>query len=725
MIGQLRKIFIFILIFSWIFSGWPRAPFINFPPKIQQARAADISIDTGAVGQWRSLRNLVWTTPLIGYFFYVDGGDADFKYVKTTDGGQTWNAGAEIDDDATITGMMFDVWYDRWTPGDTGDLIHIWWVETADGDVNYVNLNTASSDTIGSNVIVFNGASAAAGRGVFVSGAKARGGNMLVAFDIDAGAEMGTYRSTDGGANWGARTNMVEATLDQLIMFPGNETDTQDMWALYHDADDSTNALTLKMHDDSANTNSESATIVTLVENTTDGTGQYGFSGSIRKSDGHLIAATESGYDSATGDFQVWDINGTASITEKTAIATDKDDIYYPSVYIDSADNIYVAYVGMRDGSETLGTTNGVYYTKSTDGGANWSAGDTAYSATASDWRHTWAAPSGPRFMVVWRDISAGTLLENYDNSVIATAALTGTVTASITESDIVTGGKTIILTLSGDNWVASGATFDAQRQNIINGIDSAQAEATGWDAEVKAKEVVGAVVRTSATVVTVTLTAQAGYNITATETITATIPATALVGGNAIVASPTFDITTVVSASLTFVVSTDIFPNITPGSPVFATSTLSVDTDNSAGWYVTVSRDDSDTAMDLDTDATVNIIDQTAWAPGGATTTAGNAVRVSAFGNSGDILAFRLMTASGTQSFISTDWWGTADDYADNANTLWGGLPPTAQTIGDSSVSCSGTNCALNTMLYYLDVPSTQKTGAYSGALTFTATMN
>jgi len=124
------------------------------------------------------------------------------------------------------------------------------------------------------------------------------------------------------------------------------------------------------------------------------------------------------------------------------------------------------------------------------------------------------------------------------------TAALTGTVTASITESDVVTGSKTIILTLTGDTWVASGGTFDAQRQNIIDGLDSAQAEGTGWDAEVKANEVVGAVVRTSSTVVTVTLSAAASYDITAQETITATIPATALVtSASAVIASPTFTV--------------------------------------------------------------------------------------------------------------------------------------------------------------------------------------
>lgn len=135
---------------------------------------------------------------------------------------------------------------------------------------------------------------------------------------------------------------------------------------------------------------------------------------------------------------------------------------------------------------------------------------------------------------------ATGALLFHWLTSV----ALTGTATASITEGDIVTGGKTIILTVTGGRWVPTGASFDAQRQNIINGIDSAQAEATGWDAVVKAGLAVTAVARTSDTVVTVTLSAFATYNITAQETITATIPSTALAGGLAVVASPTFTIT-------------------------------------------------------------------------------------------------------------------------------------------------------------------------------------
>jgi len=131
-----------------------------------------------------------------------------------------------------------------------------------------------------------------------------------------------------------------------------------------------------------------------------------------------------------------------------------------------------------------------------------------------------------------------------------ATATLSGTVTTA-TETDIVAGGKTIILTLTGDTWIAAGAgSFDLQRANIIAGLTSAQSELLGWNNVVKVLQGVAGVVRTSNTVVTITLDAQATYSITANETITATIPATALTGAVAIVASPTFTITNVGGAS-------------------------------------------------------------------------------------------------------------------------------------------------------------------------------
>ena len=77
---------------------------------------------------------------------------------------------------------------------------------------------------------------------------------------------------------------------------------------------------------------------------------------------------------------------------------------------------------------------------------------------------------------------------------------------------------------------------------------------ALGWNAKVRDLEVATAVVRTSDTVVTITLSASATYNITAQETITVTVPASAVNFGVAIVATPTFtvDITSTAAGPLT-----------------------------------------------------------------------------------------------------------------------------------------------------------------------------
>jgi hypothetical protein len=130
----------------------------------------------------------------------------------------------------------------------------------------------------------------------------------------------------------------------------------------------------------------------------------------------------------------------------------------------------------------------------------------------------------------------------------LMTAAITGTITSSVTEADIVTGGKTLIITLTDGQWIAAGAaSFDLQRDEIIAGCDSAQSETLGWDLVPKALQSLGGVVRTSDTVVTITWDPFATYNITAMETITVTVPGTALVGGVGAVATPTFTVAAII----------------------------------------------------------------------------------------------------------------------------------------------------------------------------------
>ncbi len=182
-------------------------------------------------------------------------------------------------------------------------------------------------------------------------------------------------------------------------------------------------------------------------------------------------------------------------------------------------------------------------------------------------------------------------------------------------------------------------------------------------------------------------------------------------------------------SATLSVTVSTNSFGTITPGSASFATTTVVVNTNNATGWFTTLSGDQKDTThnnLELLGASTTQITDQTEWIPGNATTSAGNAVRISSLVNSQNVLAFRTMSASGTASFRAGSWWGTADNYTDNAATLWAGIASStvARQIGNSSVS-SGGGDALNTVLYYLNPALSQPTGQYLAPLTVTVTAN
>lgn len=432
---------------------------------------ADVAIDSSiSTSTARGMRSVVFTTTLIGYQFYIDTGTSGFKYSKTTDGGATWGAGVLIS--AAVAGIAFDVWFDQWTPGDSGTLIHMWYFEATNSDVFYRTLDTAS-DTLGTQRTVFAGATAVAGRGAFVSGSKMRSGYLYCAYDIDAGAEKGLHRSTDAGVTWSANlaTTFVEATIDQCLLFPASGTgDNNDCWALYHDA--SADALTLKMWDSSAVAQVESATIMALVENVTDLSGQYAFSGSIRHSDGHLIFAAFSADYSTSHDFRVFDVTSTSTFTEKTKIVTATANQGNPAVFIDQlTDDIYVAYEGKRDGTESANAK--AYYTKSTDDGTTWSSGDTAYmeGAASANIHQVWAPLMGARFYVSWRD---GTLLNG--NAVNSVSFTSGT-TFSDSRTDALTAAET-----ETSSAVFAGARTDSSpatdTQAVIANFVSARSEA-------------------------------------------------------------------------------------------------------------------------------------------------------------------------------------------------------------------------------------------------------
>lgn len=192
--------------------------------------------------------------------------------------------------------------------------------------------------------------------------------------------------------------------------------------------------------------------------------------------------------------------------------------------------------------------------------------------------------------------------------------------------------------------------------------------------------------------------------------------------------------LTATVATSLSFTTTTgasDVFGTITPTTAKFATTTLSVTTNDALGWLVSLAGDNKTSANNnLETSGNAaSITDQTEWVPGTATTSAGNATRISTLANSGNVLAFRVMTASTTNGvpFTASTWWGTTDSYADSATTLWAGIASSTvqRTIGNAGTGSYSATAHLNTALYYLNVAATQQTGAYTAPLTFTAVGN
>jgi hypothetical protein len=183
--------------------------------------------------------------------------------------------------------------------------------------------------------------------------------------------------------------------------------------------------------------------------------------------------------------------------------------------------------------------------------------------------------------------------------------------------------------------------------------------------------------------------------------------------------------LTATVATSLTFTTATSQFGTVTPGTPSYATTTLDVLTNDTSGYIITLqgtNKTNANNNLQLPGNA-ASITDQTSWIPGGATTTIGNATTSANFTNSGNVLAFRVMSASSTNgtSFLASSWWGSNDA----ASALWAGIASTSPQIGNAGTGSYSSSDHYNTVQYYLNVSASQQTGSYSAPLTYTATGN
>ena len=307
------------------------------------------------------------------FFSPIDNG----LYVSySSDGGFGWVSPALIK--STGSNSIAALWYDKTTPGNTGAIIHIVYMDSTSDDVLYRPLDTASGISLGTETTVFAGASTGAVANTALSITRAIGGNLYVAFDMDGGTETGFYRSVDAGANWTSRTDVNEATSDYYHLAPGFAADTQDIICIYWDR--STSELSRKLYDDSGNSWAETsiAGSMTAIANSTS---SPQFAITVDDANNKILLVAWSNRTTVNADLRFWTIDE-IGIVEGTNVVLNSSGSQQGCAICLATDTttIYVYYGGASSGSDA-----NIYYKTSTDAGSTWSAevrlsnGDGAY----------------------------------------------------------------------------------------------------------------------------------------------------------------------------------------------------------------------------------------------------------------------------------------------------------------------------------------------------------
>lgn len=315
------------------------------------------------------------------YLVWIDNG-SDVAFKKSFDNGLTWSTSTSI---FVGTTTALSIWYDRWS-GLSTDLIHCAYTESVTDDTLYRTIDTASSDALSTQTVIFAGTDTAAGGHLSIT--RAVGGNVYCKTCIDAGAEGGFFRlpnaNVPNGAWDAARTvNEALATQDQMILLPNlTAADNQDIMAIFWDA--SADEISRQLYDDSGNSWGETLIAGTMVDRVA--TNDFpNFAATVDLTNSQILLTAWSTTDASGADLRYWKITD-SSITEMTEVVLNStDDQGMCGVAIDTADanHVVVFYGGKSDGSETYNTDMNIYFKETRDGGTTWGSETRATDANS------------------------------------------------------------------------------------------------------------------------------------------------------------------------------------------------------------------------------------------------------------------------------------------------------------------------------------------------------
>lgn len=231
----------------------------------------DIPIDSDIHSEIRAERSpsLVFTSATTGYIFALAANENPF-YRKTTDGGQTWGARVLLNTVTDCDGLI--VWYDKWTPGDTGTKIHIIYNSDGQNRLYYMSLDTASSDAVTPEVAITSNTSVDVH---YLSGYSITKSNTGVLYAALANYYNGNFpamakcsSNCHVAANWSSASNYPSGLVSTGAYnsdFKLAPLSSGKVLALYHD--DAANKITYAVYTPGSNTWNAAATLDSSVVN--------------------------------------------------------------------------------------------------------------------------------------------------------------------------------------------------------------------------------------------------------------------------------------------------------------------------------------------------------------------------------------------------------------------------------------------------------------------------
>jgi len=337
-----------------------------------------------------------WSDISIAVILAMDSG-SDMVFHRTTNKGTGWSE-TEI---RAGTSETFDGWYDKETPGDSGNLVHALFLDSAVDDAFYrtVDVSDGSQGTLRTVDAGITVSTVSNNNRVAIT--KTRSGNLIAAFSTQA--EIECYRSVDDGATWVDIADVYESASqeDWVMLFPADTGDDDDACALFWDR--SVDELSVKMWDNSAGTWTETSIASSMV----DSNQLPQMDGVIRHSNGHLYVFAWSALDSNFADILTWDITvdsiASPTITARTNVVTDQGESGGICGWINQQSNeVRVMYL---QGGTWQASTIAVYHI-STDGMVSWGTEQAYGENTADDNRSVQAGRSvgnaGGRYQPSW-----------------------------------------------------------------------------------------------------------------------------------------------------------------------------------------------------------------------------------------------------------------------------------------------------------------------------------